>query len=52
MSEMAVVGAFFLAAAAVIRSFRSIETQSLLAIRAGKMIWDELFKKPRFMAIS
>jgi hypothetical protein len=40
MSEMAVVGAFFLAAAAVIRSFPSIETQSLLAIRAGKMIWE------------
>jgi hypothetical protein len=31
--------------AAAIRAFRAIENQSLLAIRAGKALWAEVYKK-------
>jgi hypothetical protein len=45
MLTLATISAFLLAAAAVIRSFRAVENQSLLAILAGKALWAELNKK-------
>jgi hypothetical protein len=44
MFILAIVSAFLLATAAVVRSFRAVEHQTLLAIRAGKALWAE-FKK-------
>jgi hypothetical protein len=48
MLTFATISAFLLATAAVIRSFRAVENQSLQAIVAGKALWAELYKKIKF----
>jgi hypothetical protein len=45
MFTLATISGILLATAAVIRSFRSIENQALLAVRSGRALWNELFKK-------
>jgi len=50
MFTLATISGILLATAAVLRSFRAVENQSLLAILAGKALWDEMspFKKNLF----
>jgi hypothetical protein len=50
MLTLATISGILLATAAAIRAFRSVENQSLLAIVAGKALWDEVnpFKKKLF----
>jgi hypothetical protein len=45
MFTLAAITAVLAATAAVIRAFRAIENQTLLAIRSGRALWNELFKK-------
>jgi hypothetical protein len=42
MLTLATISAILLATAAVIRSFRAVENQALLAIRTGKELWVEV----------
>jgi hypothetical protein len=42
MFTLAAITATLLATTAAIRAFRAVENQSLLAIRAGKALWDEM----------
>jgi len=39
MLTLATISAFLLATAAVIRAFRAVERQTLLAIQDGKALW-------------
>jgi hypothetical protein len=47
MFTLATISGILLATAAAIRAFRAVENQALLAILAGKALWDEVnpFKK-------
>ena len=50
MFTLAAISGILLTTAAMLRSFRAVENQALLAILAGKALWDEVnpFKKKLF----